>query len=205
MKLYMIRHGKTEYNQKEIIQGGAVDSPLLSEGVEGAVSVGKALADKNFASVYVSPLGRTRQTADCILQQWKDQPPLILEEGLREMFFGDWDGRPVHAIAQEPEYKNLRHHPKNYDPSNFGGESYRQIVQRGKETLTKIVQNHQENEEVLIVSHGVFITSVARCLTGTAIADLRNQGLVDNTSITRLNVQNGEFFLEAYNEIGHLN
>lgn len=204
MKIYLVRHGKTEYNQKEIIQGGAVDSSLIEEGINGAIATGKALADQTFSRIYVSPLGRTQQTAGLIREQLKHQPPVTLEDGLREMYFGRWDGQPIQSISNEPQYKNLRQFPAAFDPSEFDGESYKEIVQRGKETFEKIVRSHSEDEKILVVSHGIFITSVARVLTGTPIADLRDKGLVNNTSITVLNVQNGQFSLENYDEIGHL-
>lgn len=205
MKFYLIRHGKTEYNQKEIIQGGEIDSPLTEEGVNGAIAAGKYLADHTFTRAYVSPLGRTQQTAQLLTNQLADGPEILLEEGLREMFFGNWEGRPVQSIQSEAQYKNLRQFPALYDPSAFGGESYPQIIQRGKQVFEKLSQVHQQEEEILIVSHGVFITSVARFLTGTPIAELRSRGLVQNTSLTIIEWKQGHFNLDTYDQTEYLN
>ena len=64
---YYVRHGRTEFNRDKIIQGGRVDSPLVSESVPTIERSAKALSQIEFARCYVSPLNRTHQTAEVLL------------------------------------------------------------------------------------------------------------------------------------------
>ena len=66
MKLYILRHGKTEWNRLGKVQG-CVDIPLAEEGISLAAKVGRALKEVPFDLCFTSPLTRTRQTAELVL------------------------------------------------------------------------------------------------------------------------------------------
>lgn len=70
LKIYFVRHGKTEWNLTGQMQGWG-DSPLVSEGKNGAIAVGEALKNIKFNAAYVSPSKRTQDTARYILGQKK--------------------------------------------------------------------------------------------------------------------------------------
>ena len=62
MKLYIVRHGETKYNEKKIIQGH-LDIPLSDEGIRQAKKLAKRLEVINFDCIYTSDLKRAKQTA----------------------------------------------------------------------------------------------------------------------------------------------
>ena len=62
MKIYIVRHGETDWNGPRRLQGRS-DIPLNETGIEEAKITGEALKDVPFAAAFVSPLTRTRQTA----------------------------------------------------------------------------------------------------------------------------------------------
>ena len=62
MKIYMIRHGETDWNKKRKLQG-QVDIPLNEFGKLLAKETAPALADVPFAVCYTSPLKRAAETA----------------------------------------------------------------------------------------------------------------------------------------------
>lgn len=86
--LYLVRHGKTMFNAKRIIQGWS-DAPLTDEGVEQAVLVGQYCKHEglSFDHAYASPLGRTRATIERIVDM-----PYATDDRLRELFFGAYEG-----------------------------------------------------------------------------------------------------------------
>ena len=65
MKIYLIRHGETDWNLEQRLQG-ATDIPLNENGLELARETAKGLQDVPFDVVYTSPLTRARQTAEII-------------------------------------------------------------------------------------------------------------------------------------------
>jgi broad specificity phosphatase PhoE len=91
-EIYLVRHGETEWNAQGRFQG-QMDSPLTRNGREQAEHIGRRLADvvAKDTQMHVSPLGRTRQTAD-ILRQFRRYPAPVFEARLQEVTVGSWDG-----------------------------------------------------------------------------------------------------------------
>ncbi len=96
MQVILIRHGKTPGNAL-LHYNGRTDEPLSPEGVEQLKQVG---ADPHVSRVYVTPLQRTRQTA-AILFPAAEQ---IVADDLREMDFGDFEGRSYLDMEHDAAY-----------------------------------------------------------------------------------------------------
>ena len=62
MKLYFVRHGKTEWNLEGRLQGAKGDSPLLKESIEQVRELGHYLSDTHFDLVFSSDLPRAKKT-----------------------------------------------------------------------------------------------------------------------------------------------
>jgi len=65
MKLYITRHGTTEWNLEKRLQGWA-DSPLTEDGRNRAIKLGNSLKDIDFDMIYTSPQERALNTAKLI-------------------------------------------------------------------------------------------------------------------------------------------
>ncbi|WLS79470.1 histidine phosphatase family protein [Erwinia pyri] len=89
--LYLTRHGKTMFNTVHRAQGWA-DTPLTSEGVEGAQKLGRGVQSVKFIAAWSSDAGRARETAQLVMQGWKKPLPLQESRGLREINFGLFEG-----------------------------------------------------------------------------------------------------------------
>lgn len=191
MKLYFVRHGQTEFNQVGKIQGGTVDSPLTLAGIEGARHAGKRLANVTFDQVYASPQKRAKDTALYIMAENKDtNPPAIIEESkFRELAFGQWEGRLITEVQGEAQYHYLKKQPERYDPQHFHGESYQQLVKRSRQALSEVIAKQPEAANLLIVSHGITLTTLIKALEGKGQKDYRESGLLDNTSISIIETQ----------------
>lgn len=202
LKLYFIRHGQTQYNIERKLQGNTVDSPLTQEGIEGAKKVGERLSNVKFDCIYSSPLKRTLDTTAYIMEKNQYGGKLKPLDGLKEMGFGDWEGKTLASVSDSSEIENLRKYPDKYDPSSFSGESYRDVIKRGKQTVETIVKENPNAKNILVVSHGAYLTSVIQTLVGVPLQDIRKKGILDNTSISILQCEgpNSEFKLLSYNK-----
>lgn len=92
---YLIRHGQTEYNVQRRLQGGS-DSPLTPVGIQQARNVGHALrkiiGDAGGWILESSPLPRARATAEIVREMLDPALPLRVDDRLREVSLGSWEG-----------------------------------------------------------------------------------------------------------------
>ena len=140
--LYLVRHGQTEFNVRNILQGWH-DSPLTARGREQALATRTAFEVRGvtFDHVYSSPLGRARHTAELIAGEGCS---IELVDDLREWHLGSLEGTSNREMPQQPlgDY-----------PVAFGGESEAQLRSRMVAALSRIMDRPQHNC-VLVVSHG---------------------------------------------------
>ena len=140
--LYLVRHGQTELNVQNILQGWH-DSPLTARGREQALATRTAFEVRGvtFDHVYSSPLGRARHTAELIAGEGRS---IELVDDLREWHLGSLEGTSNRELPSQPlgDY-----------PVAFGGESEAQLRSRMVAALSRIMDRPQHNC-VLVVSHG---------------------------------------------------
>jgi broad specificity phosphatase PhoE len=99
--ILLLRHGETEWNLERRYQG-RFDSPLTQRGIAQARAIGQLLAtlpEAAFAPIVTSPQGRARRTAELILEQLNTRAELRLDDRLRELSLGAWDGLTYGEVA----------------------------------------------------------------------------------------------------------
>lgn len=144
MKIYLLRHGETEYNaQKKYL--GLTDPPLSERGRRKLVP-----ADFSPETVYVSPLRRTAETAGILFPHAR----LIVVPDLREMDFGIFEGKSYHDMEHLPAYRDwvegscLGQIPEGESMAAFSGRTCAAFEALADQTL-------EAGEELLtIVAHG---------------------------------------------------
>ena len=149
--LYIVRHGETEWNVQQRMQG-RLDSPLTSDGRGHAQANGELIRSLGgVEQLFVSPSGRTTETAFIINSHTKCAIEYFDE--LMERDCGDWSGMTIDEIAEQ--------YPKAWaerddDPYFFkppGGENLRDMLERCHEFLESLYAS--EFEHVALVTHGV--------------------------------------------------
>lgn len=155
MNLYLIRHGQTDWNVMQKMQG-TEDIPLNDAGRRQAVFCAQALSSISFEAIYTSPLSRAAETAQ-IISDHIGHAPVIVEPGLIERDFGEGSGltyKEFHsAYADYPRVL-----PK-------GMESADDLCLRVFEAVLSCAQKHR-NTSVLLVSHGAAINAFLYCISG---------------------------------------
>ena len=120
MKLYMVRHGETDWNKAKKVQGRA-DIPLNAYGRELAEKTAEGLRGIPFDLAYTSPLSRAKETAQIVLQGRKT--PLIEEPRIQEICFGDYEGIVYRGEGLDPqsaEFVKFFDDTANYVPKGDG-------------------------------------------------------------------------------------
>ena len=191
MKLYLLRHGRTAWNEAGKIQG-RTDIPLGEEGRRSALEAGAALADIPFSAAFSSPLRRAKETAEIILGARKDI--LRTDERLIELNFGAAEGmclrdmesgkRPTTALFEAPE---------RYVPPR-GGESYEALLARCRAFLEEeILPNEKVWEHVLIVSHGAAVRGMFGAMFGARAGEIYGRRVQKNCAVNVIGCSSGAF------------
>ncbi len=160
----LLRHGQTVWNVEKRIQGSG-NSELTPEGISASRMWGRYLLTygTDWNRIIVSPLQRARETAELVNEAL--QLPLQVDEGIRELNWGEWEGRTIDEIKRDNpgQLEELLHHGWEFRPP--GGESRKELLDR---VLASLRENSDRwpKENLLIVSHLGVIKSLLYFMDG---------------------------------------
>jgi probable phosphoglycerate mutase len=155
MRLLLVRHGETAWNQAKILQG-QIDEPLAPEGMAQARALAPFFANGAAPDLVVSSdLSRATMTASLL-----GFPNAVLDRRLREIDVGAWGGRPIAALSALDGDLYGRWRRGDYTPEN--GEKWSNFTKRVAEALADAVASG--HERVLIVAHGGVIRAACEIL-----------------------------------------
>jgi len=159
LRIYLARHGQTDWNVERRMQGGT-DTPLNATGRQQAAKLAETLRGIRLDAVYSSTLSRSRETAEIA----RGSVPLTSLAGLGERRMGKFEGGRVDASdpATAAEYEK-----RSVDPDDAldGGESLNQFFERVRTTVSAIKGRHSAGA-ILIVGHGGTNRMILRALLG---------------------------------------
>lgn len=199
-KVYLIRHGQTDYNLKNIVQGSGVDTDLNDFGSKQALAFFQAYQQVPFDKIYTSALKRSQQSVRSFLELGIPHEPM---KGFNEISWGVKEGHPV--TVEEDEYYHYM--LKQWQAGNTmlrieGGESPEDVVARMKPAVDHVLKQRHE-KTILICMHGRAIRILLCYLLNYP---LRSMDMFDHTNLClyELNYTGSMFNVQRYNEIGHL-
>ena len=205
LKLYIVRHGQTEWNVLEKFQG-QLNSPLTEEGIEKVGKTGKELKNVEFKAVYTSKLRRTIRTAEIILEKNNFEKKKNIERKLKleklselnEIYFGEWQGMDFKEIFLKypKEAHNYFYDVKNYCAENVKGEELKDGLERFLSGLKKIV-NDNEKGNILIVTHGTVLELFFNYIENKEADDLDERKLIGNGEYRVFSFKNGKYVMET--------
>lgn len=154
MKLYVVRHGETVWNELHKVQGTA-DIPLAEKGIELAEKTGEALKEVPFDLCITSPLVRARRTAELILEKQPHKVPVIDDKRIQEINFGELEG--VVCFTDEHVFLNEQMEKFFNDPWKFerpkNGENISDILARTKEFWEEVTGNPDYQDKTILIAH----------------------------------------------------
>lgn len=159
MKLYIARHGQTDWNIQHKTQG-RTDIPLNETGRKQAERLRENIKDIEFDAVYASPLSRAAETAK-IATDGKYE--IIFDDRLMERSFGDYEGEVVDGWV-ETTGVDIGDIKLNTNIGNV--EPVRDVLARTKAVLDDIKAKHSDDETILIVAHGQVVRGFHHNIAG---------------------------------------
>lgn len=190
MRIYLMRHGETDWNKARRLQGQS-DVPLNEFGIELAIKTAEGLKDVDFDAAFSSPLKRALVTAQTVLGD--REVSLVTDERLMEMNFGQSEGQGFDPMKQNPEHPFYAFlcKPECYAPTD-GGESIGQAKERAAAFLReRIFPLEKSCRNVLIVAHGALNRCILNPIAGIPDKDFWKIGL-PNCAVSILSLENGK-------------
>lgn len=200
-KIYLIRHGQTDYNLKGAVQGSGIDAPLNETGRKQAEAFYQAYKNVHFDKVYISTLQRSRQSVEKFLACGIAHEAF---DGLNEISWGNREG-----IGITPEEDAYYHHMlQEWQRGNTGlkiegGESPEDLVAKQQPVLEYILKQKSE-KTILICMHG---RAMRILLTLMLHYPLKNMDMFEhsNLGLYELTHTGTMFTVDKFNDTSHLN
>ncbi len=157
---YIFRHGEAVSNVKNVVSSWpeTFRNPLTKKGVDQVKESAEKLKAKSINLIFASDLLRARQTAEIVVKILNSELKfdkssttfkklkVVLDKRLREVGFGDLNGRPTEELLYLGFEKERLHH------SIKNSETYKDVLRRVSDFL-KTVDKKYKGKNILIVSH----------------------------------------------------
>ncbi|MFB6147439.1 MAG: histidine phosphatase family protein [Candidatus Nanohaloarchaea archaeon] len=194
-RLFLCRHGETDHNREEILQGQK-NTELNETGEKQAENLAGRFAGMDIDAVYSSDLERASQTAEKVARE--TGAPHREDERLRERSYGRFEGRPIST-----RYEAIEHGDELDEWEPEGGETVGEVRDRVSELLDEIESGYPEGV-VVVVAHGwtnrALLTDVLGAEDGRAHS-IRQ----DNTTVNELEKEDFRGWrVNSINDTSHL-
>lgn len=154
MKFYLFRHGETDWNKVQRIQG-STDTELNATGIEQAKSLIPKLEPLGLEAIISSDLKRAYKTGEVVANALK--LPIFKDKRLREAHFGEAEGKTVAEVKElygEDLWSKFRNYNKKDEDVRFpGGESRAESIIRMRSVIEELIEN-PSYQRVGIATHG---------------------------------------------------
>ena len=197
-ELYLVRHGETA-GESSIRFYGATDIPLSDTGRRQMQLAGEALRGIRFRTAVMSPLSRSREGAELVLNGSGVRQMVV--EDFREIHFGEWEGLTAAEIEERFPELHRTWKIEGRLTAFPGGDSREEFFRRVAEAASRVFHNI-ELPAVAVLHKGVIKGILAGLLGG------EHAGFTDRPielgSIQRLKRNGSGWTLAAENETAHL-
>lgn len=198
-RIFIVRHGETDYNRQGMVQGRGIDAPLNDLGKRQAQAFFEHYRKERFDHVYVSALQRTYQSVEQFIS---GGIPFTRLSGLDEISWGSQEGVKFSEHAMN-DYQSTVAQWKdgNLDRSVGGGESPNQVMERQQIAMEHIMQ--QEEGQILICMHGRAIRILISWLLGYSLCFM-DEFPHHNLGLYQIFYTGSVYHLEKVNDTNHL-
>ena len=179
--IYIIRHGQTELNNKQVLQGRS-NYPLNEKGIAQARRAAERLRLVSFSHVYSSPLIRAVQSAEIIVPDI----PVTIDERLIEMDYGPYEGMDLNALSPEiiTFFSDFVH-----NPAPEGMEQLASVVARAGEFIEEL---SRQDGNILVSTHAIAMKGILEYLTPDSHGSYWSQN-IGNCAVFAAEYKDGSF------------
>lgn len=196
VKVILVRHGETDWNEARRIQGGSSNTPLNERGRKQAEGLALRLRQEKLQAIYASPLQRSLDTAKAIA--YYHQLEVGIEPSLREIEAGQLEGVFTSELGKRlSEFLTTSIKGKAL-PKAPGGESLLEVKERAWRAIQRLSKRHPDSVLVL-VSHYFTILAIICSVLGLPLSQMGRLDL-STGSISVISFDDGLARLELLND-----
>ena len=185
MKVYIVRHGETDWNTEKRLQGRQ-DIPLNENGREVARKTAQGIRQISFHAAFSSPLSRAKETAQILLEG--RETPICLDDRLLEISFGVMEGE-----RKDPVIDCFFHSPEKYEPPK-DAESIPHLLERTKAFLDDLASNTKlRDKSLLVITHGAATRALLANVKKLSLKDFWDGSVPKNCGMTLLEWKDGQY------------
>ena len=200
-RLLLARHGQTEWHA-ENRYAGRTDIGLTPTGHEEARSLARRALEEGPALVLCSPLVRSEESARPSAEACGVE--LKVDERLREVDFGEWEGRTLREIRAEYPEAAERFEGATVEDPFPGGDSLPGAAARALAALREVSDGHP-GEKVLVVAHNTLVRLVLCSILGIPLPRYRTSfPRLVNTAISEARIAGEGGAIYSINDGWHL-
>lgn len=197
MKIFLVRHGETDYGKKHYTTGH-IDIPLNDTGKKEAQATAKFLKGRNIAKIFSSSLSRASETAKSIASEL--DLPVLENDELMEHTSGKLDGIPIKVFLDK--LKSAGDFNKMILQS--GGERWNVFTERVWSRFLSIVNENKDFGNILIVTHGGVTRTIFSEIFGSPYLKTLSQGNCCINVISYDKEKEDSFRVELLNYTDHI-
>lgn len=199
-KIYLIRHGQTDYNLQGIVQGSGVDASLNDRGRAQARAFFEAYHHIPFDRIYTSKLKRSQESVQPFVEKGAAIEPML---ALNEISWGSKEGQRISPEEDAYYHWMLRQWQEGKTSLPIeGGESPDAVAVRQQEFIARF-RERPADSNVLVCMHG---RAMRILLCQLMSYPLRSMDLFEheNLGLYLLHFNGKHFSIDRYNDTAHL-
>ncbi len=190
MRIFIARHGQTEWNVKGLWQG-VTDTALTEVGKEQARQLAESLVGSSIKKVYTSNLQRANITGQTVADRLGI--PCEIIPGIHEIGLGEWQGYTWAQIREKWPELSEKWMEEPLTTCCEGGETYQHMVDRFVAAIHKLLR--ENDQDILVVSHSGCLYTILKIMENLPVKNLQNDGTIPNAQAIELDVNR---FLEVW-------
>ncbi len=200
-KIYLIRHGQTDYNLRGIVQGSGVDSDLNATGQAQAAAFFEAYRHVAFDKVYISALKRTYQSVRPFIEEL--HLPYESHAGLNEISWGHREGQAITPEENAYYYSVLDAWANGQTDLPIAGGESPDMVRDRQQPVLDLILSRPEERTILVCMHGRAMRVLLSLMLNY---ELRCMDMFEhaNLGLYVLTHTGSSFSVDMYNDTAHL-
>lgn len=198
-KLYLVRHGESEWNKFKKIQGQK-DVRLTDKGRKQADKIANRLLHEDIDLIYSSDLSRAYETATIIGN--KLNKDVFSLKDFREIKFGPWEGINIDEIDKNSKEEHLIWLKEPHKFKMEGAETLIELQNRAMRSINDILKSNP-GKNILIVSHSATLKTIILSLLDMDIKYYSKMSL-SNVSLSIVEFRDYNNVLRLLNDTCHL-
>lgn len=190
MKIYLVRHGETDWNKAGRFQGSE-NIPLNQYGIELAEVTSEGMKEIPIDIIYTSPLIRARKTAEIMRRDRRIE--IIEDDRLKEMSFGRFEGADIREARADKEHglHDFISNPGIYRAKD--GENFEDVIARCHSFIDEILLPREKNyDSVMVAAHGALIRCFLRCIEDRPLSEFWGGVPQGNCAVTIVELEDGQ-------------